>query len=42
MGAPAGSISAIPLEQIEANPFQPRSKHFAKEQALNETGRIHS
>src|SRR5262245_23330776 len=34
-GAPvAGSITAIPLDQIEANPFQPRSTF--EEQALNE------
>src|SRR5689334_8324145 len=34
-GAPvAGNISAIPLEKIEANPFQPRSSF--EEQALNE------
>lgn len=34
-GAPvAGNISAIPLEKIEANPFQPRSTF--EEQALNE------
>src|SRR6186713_1370193 len=32
--AVAGSISAIPLEKIEANPFQPRSAF--EEQALNE------
>jgi ParB family transcriptional regulator, chromosome partitioning protein len=32
--AVAGSITAIPLEKIEANPFQPRSTF--EEQALNE------
>ena len=32
--AVAGSITAIPLEKIEANPFQPRSAF--EEQALNE------